>query len=82
MKNKTDEEVIKLVIEYMANNKFVTRNDLRRVTGVSQPRLQQLALEGHFKFPAPIPRKIRHMFGKSEWANNFKLPNSHTGKRA
>jgi hypothetical protein len=82
MNIKTDEEVISLVTEYIANNKYATRSDLRKVTGVTQTRLQQLAAEGHFKFPAPVSRKVRHLYGKSEWANNFKLPNSPTGRRA
>lgn len=77
MSVKTDEEIISMIKEYMANNKLVTRYSLKKLTGASQKRLDQLAAEGHFVYPPRVARNARHLYGKSQWANNFKLPNSH-----
>lgn len=76
MNVKTDEEIIEMIVSYQAEHKEASRTDLLKLTGVSRKRLQLLAAEGHFKFPPPMSRKIRHLKGSSKWATNFQLPNS------
>ena len=74
---KTDEEVISIANEYLANTKLATRNGLRLATGTSMERIEQLARDGHFALPPKVSRKARHLYGNSKWHDNFKLPNSH-----
>lgn len=53
-KPKTDQEVIELVVNYLANNKHATRAELRRKCHVDTPRLVKLEQQGHYKLPKPL----------------------------
>ena len=74
---KTDEEVIKMAQEYLANTNLPTRSAMRDFIGTSHQRIEALAAAGHFKLPAKISPKLKHFYSKSTWHDNFKLPNSH-----
>lgn len=74
---KTDEEVIRIVKEYLATAKLPTRNGVRLATGTSHQRIEELAKAGHFQLPAKVSPKAKHLYSSSTWHDNFKLPNSH-----
>lgn len=74
---KTDEEIIRIAKEYLASTKLATRHGLRKATGTSMERVEQLARDGHFALPPKVSPKVKHLYSKSTWHDNFKLPNSH-----
>jgi hypothetical protein len=70
---KTDDELKEIVINYLANNKYATQTDLRRVTGASVERLKKLADAGNFVFPNRIPKNKCHLFHKTDKWRKFRL---------
>jgi hypothetical protein len=73
VKTKTDAEVVDIVINYMATNRYATQTDLRRVTGSSVERLKKLADAGYYVWPNRIPRNKCHLFSNQEKWRKFRL---------
>ena len=76
MNIKTDDELKNIVINYLANNKYATQTDLRRVTGASIERLKKLSDEGTFTMPNRIPKNKRHLFSNQNKWRKFRLVGS------
>ncbi len=74
----TDAEAIHMIKTFMDSNKYVTRNDLRKLTGMSTEKLERLSRDGSFKFPLIIPKGKCHLFKKTDSWRNFKLKGSPT----
>jgi len=70
---KSDQELISLIVEYLAVNKFATQEDLRRLTKASVKRMKELADAGHFVYPKKIPVNKRHLLSDQTKWRRFSL---------
>jgi hypothetical protein len=70
---KTDQELISLIVEYLAVNKLATQQDLRRLTKASVKRMKELADAGHFVYPKKIPVNKRHLLSDQTRWRRFDL---------
>jgi hypothetical protein len=70
---KSDQELISLIVEYLAVNKFATQEDLRRLTKASVKRMKELADAGHFIYPKKIPANKRHLLSDQTNWRRFSL---------
>jgi hypothetical protein len=73
MRVKSDQELIDLIVEYLASNKLATQQDLRRLTNASVKRMKELADAGHFTYPKKIPVNKRHLLSDQTTWRRFDL---------
>lgn len=73
MNIKTDAELVEIVLNYMAKNKYATQTDLKRATGSSTERLKKLADAGYYVWPNKIPRGKCHLFSNQNNWRKFRL---------
>lgn len=61
-----DKQLIEAVNNYMASNKNVTLQDIRRNCKTTSPRLKALQRAGLLKLPTPMSKKQAGIIGRSK----------------
>lgn len=73
---KRDQEIIAKAKQFLAENKYANKAQLRRYCNTSVETLKRLEKDGHFILPLTIPKGAACLIKKDDKWRKFKLPGS------